>query len=143
MLAQHSERAVHFRSGAAHDCWGRRRVLRRARRNGLWVILGPDLDLATPAESRAEETDDVRREAYDRLVRSGSLTALQLATIHALAFERLTVQELAARDGCSRQAIAARVLGNSQGQGGAARAAQRSGCLLPYLHTRHTVEASG
>jgi hypothetical protein len=43
---------------------------------------------------------------------------VEIRTLHALVVLRLTIAEIAIRDGCSRQAVLARLNGNSRGQGG-------------------------
>ncbi len=129
MRHDHSERAHHYFRELAYDCWGTIRTLRRSRRGGLYLIDAgafgfPDFDTA-----RAD-SDGHRRVSYRRMCQSGRFTPTQLDTIRALAFERLTIAELAGRERCTRQAIVSRVLGNSRGQGGIARSAERLRELL-------------
>jgi len=54
------------------------------------------------------------------LAASGILTARELSTLRRL-LDGLSFAEIAAQDGCTRQAVIARLIGNSKGQGGALR----------------------
>jgi hypothetical protein len=126
MLAPPSERAFHFHMAAAYDYRGNRRPLRAFRQHGIWAVCAYDFELPSSArESSSADRDERRRGIFQALVASRRLTARQLATINALAFGRYTIAELAAHEGCSRQAIVARIIGNSRGQGGLVRRARR------------------
>lgn len=119
------DRTLTFRLSAAADCWGRRRMLRRGIRNGVWFIDGAGLDEPQPDDpADTAHADDDRRGALQRLIASGAFTHVETATLHALVIERLTIAEIAARDRCSRQAVMARLVGNSRGQGGILRKAR-------------------
>lgn len=111
------DRTLSYRLSAAYDCWGNRRSLRRGVRNGIWFLDSRGLD-----EPVADETPaDVawcRKHKLAALRSSGRFTAVELATLDALIVERLTIAEIADHHGCSRQAILARLVGNSRGQGG-------------------------
>lgn len=117
-----SDRAHHYVRGLAYDCWGATRPLPRARRGGLFCA---DARHFGSPDSPSPTDDDGRPQMYRGFVGSGRFTETQIRTIHALAFERLTVSELAAREHCGRQAIVARVIGNSKRQGRILRAAER------------------
>jgi hypothetical protein len=116
MFDSPAERTLSYRLAAAYDCWGHRRELRCGTRGGVWF-----LDARALAEQRtdAPEIDaDTRCQQLAALIASGRFTATEVATLRALVVERLTIDEIAERDGCSRQAVMARLTGNSRGQGG-------------------------
>lgn len=117
MLDSSLDRFLAFRLSTAADCWGRRRSLRSGTRNGIWFVTPSGFDqpleddaLADPAENRAA--------ILQRFIDSGAFTSTEIETLQALAIERLSVAELAERDGCTRQAVMARLAGNNRGQGG-------------------------
>lgn len=141
MLFPLSERAFHFQSASAYDCWGNRRPLRTSRRHGLWAVDAVGFDLADPepAPDRAD-AEACRRRAFRAFTESRRFTARELATIDALAFGNLTITELARREGCTRQAIMARIMGNSRGQGGLLRKAR--GFVCEAATVKPTVPAS-
>ena len=114
------ERSLHYRLAVAHDCWGRRRPVYSFRQHGLWHIAAPGFEIPLDDDEPGESTPD-RRRRLAALEATGGLTPTQLATVRALALDGLTLSEVAAREGCSRQAIVARLVGNSKGQGGAIR----------------------
>jgi hypothetical protein len=66
-----------------------------------------------------------RAASFDALARSGWFTQTELATIRALAFQGLTLTQYARLERCSRQAVCARLYGNSRGHGGLLRKALR------------------
>ncbi len=117
-----AERVLTYRLAAAYDCWGRRRDLRCGTRNGIWFI-DPTALNEEPLNPR-EVTTPTREDRLREFFASGRFTAIEIATLHALVVERLTIAEIAERDGCSRQAVVARLLGNSRGQGGILKKAQ-------------------
>ena len=124
MCGNFSERRIHFNLSRTYDCRSLRRVLRRSRRNRLWHLSSEGFDIPERIAPGGDGgVDERRRRMFTELAGSGQFTPTQLATIQALAFERLTVRELAARQGVSRQAIAARLRGNSRHQGGILRRA--------------------
>lgn len=130
------DRTLTFRLSAAADCWGRRRSLRRGIRNGVWFIDGAALDEPEPADqTEAEPHNADRHAALRRLTASGAFTPIEIATLHALVVERLSISEIAARDRCSRQAVMARLTGNSRGQGGILRKARRARLLSRAEHS--------
>jgi hypothetical protein len=122
MLDSPAERALVYRLAAAYDCWGQRRAVRHGVRNGIW-FLDP-----TALDEPAGKSDDApvcnREERLAQFEASGCFTRTELSTLRALVVERLTIDEIAARDGCSRQAVLARLAGNSRGQGGILKKAQ-------------------
>lgn len=127
MFDSPAERILTYRLASAYDCWGRRRPLRRGTRNGIWFIDATGLD-------RPQIDDDVpvsistREQQMATFVASGRFTPIELATLQALVIGRLTIGEIALRDGCSRQAVVARLVGNSKRQGGILKKARS---LLP------------
>lgn len=123
MLDSSLDRVLAFRLATAADCWGRRRSLKSGTRNGIWFITSDSFDQPLPDNDAPEPAED-RAAILQRFIASGFFTAIEIATLQALAIERLTVAELAERDGCTRQAVMARLAGNSRGQGGIFRKAQ-------------------
>jgi hypothetical protein len=124
MFDSRLERLLTYRLGAAIDCWGRKRLVRRGSRGGVWFLDPTQLD--TPEASGAgPDRDMARRAALNELRQSGCLTETELATLNGLVAEKLTLEEIAARDGCTRQAVVARLVGNSRGQGGVVKKARR------------------
>ncbi|MFA5910307.1 MAG: hypothetical protein WC815_16115 [Vicinamibacterales bacterium] len=117
------DRTLSYRLSAAYDCWGNRRSLRRGTRNGIWFIDASAID--QPAtEAQPVDPDPARERGLRELQSSGRFTTLELATLHSLIIERATIAEIAERHGCSRQAVIARLVGNSRGQGGILKKAQ-------------------
>lgn len=118
------DRVLAYRLGSAYDCWGRRRSLRRGIQNGIWIVDGSGLEV--PAHDDDPSTESVSREVrLDLLRKSGAFTATELATLDALVVDRQTIDEIATSEGRSRQAIVARLIGNSRGQGGILKKARR------------------
>lgn len=116
------ERTLSYRLAAAYDCWGHRRPLRCGSRGGIWFI-----DAGTLGEPCADEPlapDTTRVERLAGLVGSGRFTPTEISTLEALVTQRLTLEEIAERDGCTRQAVIARLAGNSRGQGGIVKKAR-------------------
>lgn len=111
------DRALTYRLGVAYDCWGSRRAVRRASHNGLWLVDTGNLD-EPAADDHTPDTNSARERLLQVFVASGRFTQKELATLRALVLERSTLDEIAERDGCSRQAVMARLAGNSRGQGG-------------------------
>lgn len=122
MFDSSAERYLVYRLAAAHDCWGHRRAVRHGVRNGIWFLDPTGLD--EPAAEPAYAPTCNREERLAEFVASGRFTCTELATLRALVVERLTIDEIAQRDGCSRQAVLARLVGNSRGQGGILKKAQ-------------------
>ena len=121
------DRTLSWRLGLVYDYSGVRRTVRRGIRNGIWY-----LDPTSISEAAVQDPDDGLQDASARRLRaldglhtSGLFTPLELATLRALAIEQLTIAEVATRDRCSRQAVMARLVGNSRGQGGILRKALR------------------
>ncbi len=127
MFDSSTERTLTYRHASAHDCWGHRRPLRWGTRHGIWFLDATGLDEPPPDE--APPSTSLREQGLATLASSGRFTAIELATLHALIVDRLTINEVAARDGCSRQAVLARLVGNSKGQGGIVKKARS---LLPH-----------
>ncbi len=123
MLDSSLDRFLSFRLAIAADCWGRRRSLKSGTRNGIWFVTSGEFDQPLQDDAIADPAED-RAEILQRFIDSGVFTTTEIATLQALAIERLTVAELAERDGCTRQAVMARLAGNSRGQGGILRKAR-------------------
>lgn len=121
-----TKRTLTYRLASAYDCWGRRRSLRRGSRNGIWFLDARGLD--EPPVDDVPVSDCTREQALAGLAASGRFTTIELATLHALVTDCLTIDDIAQRDGCSRQAVLARLVGNSKGQGGILKKAR---ALLP------------
>jgi len=117
------DRTLTFRLSVAYDCWGNLRTLRRGTQNGIWFIDATTID-RPDTESVPDDRDAARARGLDALRSSGHFTPLELATLHDLIIERSTIAEIAERHGCSRQAVLARLVGNSRGQGGIVKMAQ-------------------
>lgn len=117
------ERTLTYRRAVAHDCWGNRRALRCGVRNHVWFIDATSFD-ELPVIEQPEDPTPGRLSMLDDFAAAGCFTPIELATLHALAVERLTLTEIARRDGCSRQAVLARLIGNSRRQGGIVRKAR-------------------
>lgn len=117
------DRTLSCRLASAHDCWGKRRLLRCGVRNHVWFLdaagLDEQPDLNTPADPTPARLSMLREFGM-----ATCFTPTELATLHALVVERLTFVEIAQRDGCSRQAVLARLVGNSRHQGGIVRKAR-------------------
>ena len=111
------DRKLTYRLSSAYDCWGQRRTLRRGTQNSIWFIDGSGLDVPS-VETEPADHDDARTDRLAVLESSGRFTTTEIKTLQALVLERLTVTEIAERHGCSRQAVLARLVGNSRGQGG-------------------------
>ena len=126
MLDSPAERTLTYRLASAHDCWGHRRTLRWGTRNGIWFLDATGLD-EPPSDDTSVPTDS-REQRLAELASSGRFTAIELSTLTALIVDRLTIGEIAGRDGCSRQAVVARLVGNSRNQGGILKKARS---LLP------------
>lgn len=123
MFDQPLDRVISWRLGLVSDLDGRRRPIRRGTRGGIWFIDPTFLDESAEADS--PNNADSRPSVLEAMRESGLFTDVELRTLRALALERLTIAEIAARDGCSRQAVLARLTGNSKGQGGILRKARR------------------
>lgn len=127
MFDSPAERILTYRLASVHDCWGHRRSLRSGTRGGVWFLDATGLDEQGPEPLPVD--DDTRPQQLAAMVASGRFTPTELATLRALVIERLTIEEVAQRDGCSRQAVLARLTGNSRGQGGILKKARS---LLPH-----------
>lgn len=123
MLDSSFDRILAYRLSSAYDCWGNRRSLRRGTRNGIWFLDATGID--EPAvEDRPVDPGAEREQALADLQASGHFTTTELATLRSLIVDRLTIAEIAERHGCTRQAVLARLVGNSRGQGGIVKKAQ-------------------
>lgn len=123
MLDSLTERSLTYRLGAAYDCWGHRRALKHGVRNGIWFLDPIGLGERLPEEAAADTVSD-RERKLAAFAASARFTPTEIATLRALVVERLTINQVAQRDGCSRQAVLARLVGNSRGQGGILKKAQ-------------------
>ena len=96
-----------YRLSAAYDCWGIRRSLRRGSRNGLWFLdatcLGEPVTVRDADADAEVDRAAARPQRLAALQMSGQFSQTEIATLHALVIERLTIAEIAERDGCSRQ----------------------------------------
>lgn len=119
------DRTLSYRLSSAYDCWGNRRSLRRGTRNGIWFLDSTGIQEPATDEPPVDLCGSRERQLAE-LRSSGRFTAIELATLDALVVERLTIAEIAARHGCSRQAILARLVGNSRRQGGILKKARTS-----------------
>jgi len=123
MLDSTLDRTLTYRLSSAYDCWGNRRSLRRGTQNGIWFIDASRID--EPAVDAPPAEDDAARvRRLAEFQSSGRFTAVELATLHALIVDRLSIGEIADQHGCSRQAVLARLVGNSRGQGGIVKKAR-------------------
>jgi DNA-directed RNA polymerase specialized sigma24 family protein len=120
------DRTIAWRLGLVCDHTGARRIVRRGIRNGIWFLDPRSLDEAPADDAReAPEPESTRRvRALEAFQTSGLFTPIELATLHALTIEKLSIGEVAKRDRCSRQAVMARLIGNSKRQGGILRKAR-------------------
>jgi hypothetical protein len=123
MCTSSSERSLHYHLSAAADAWGQVRPVRSSRQNGLWRIDATQFD--QPLAEADDDQPDLRRNdrisALQHLEQSGRLTTREAATLRRLVVEGASFADIAAADGCSRQAVVARLVGNSLGQGGLLR----------------------
>lgn len=108
---------------AVSDHAGRRHPVSLAKRNGRAIVVHSCFDDAgeTPDDELDVEPGDPRMERLRRFVllaASGRFSRIELRTIYALAVDGLSVAQIACIDRCSRQAVMARLYGNSKGQGG-------------------------
>lgn len=110
---------------AVSDLSGRRQPASRFKHNGRYIFTGGAIDLLYDEPTSESDRDScdaaraaARRRQFDVFAQSGRFSETELRTIRALAFEHLTVAQFAQLDGCSRQAVLARVHGNSRHQGG-------------------------
>jgi len=117
------DRTLSFRLSSAYDCWGIRRHLHRGVQNGIWFIDARGFDEQQPIALDHPDELSHRQQHLDVCRRSGRFSPTELATLDALIAGR-TIAEIAERDGCSRQAVMARLLGNSRGQGGIVKKAR-------------------
>ena len=111
------DRILSYRLSSAYDCWGHRRSLRRGIQHGIWFLDPTGID-EPPALDTQIDTSSTREQRLADLQSSGRFSANEIATLSALIVERVRIAEIAQRDGCSRQAVVARLVGNSRRQGG-------------------------
>jgi hypothetical protein len=124
MLDAVHDRLTTYRLARVADCWGRPRAIRVGSRHGVWFLDPGDVDV--PRIEREPEGDDRDRAmALAAMDASGRFTPTEVRTLRALILDGLTIDEIAQRDGCSRQAVMARLVGNSRGQGGILKKARR------------------
>lgn len=117
MLDSAFDRTLTYRLSSAYDCWGNRRSRRRGTQNGIWFIDSSRIDEPVVDAPLLDRCAD-RVRSLTELQSSGRFTAIELATLHALIVDRLSIGEIAGQRGCSRQAVLARLVGNARGQGG-------------------------
>jgi hypothetical protein len=108
---------------AVSDHAGRRHPVSLAKHNGRAIVVHSCFNDAgeTPVDEPDVERGDPWMERLRRLVlfsASGRFSRIELRTIYALAIDGLSVAQIAHIDQCSRQAVLARLHGNSKGQGG-------------------------
>lgn len=123
--ARHSLRALAM--VADHD--GVARHITLVKQNGRYIIgASPSSrDELTREEAAPGDDDDAleRRHRFHLLAASGRFSATEVRTLYLLAVEQLTVAQVAALERCTRQAIVARLIGNSKRQGGLVKKAAR------------------
>lgn len=112
---------------ADHD--GTARPVTLVKHNGRHIIS------ASPAHRDDPTNDDTapadadhglpRHDRLHLLATSGRFSATEVRTLYLLAVERLTVAQVASIERCTRQAIVARLVGNSKRQGGLMKKAAR------------------
>jgi len=114
---------------ADHD--GVARPVTPAKQNGRYIIGAPPSHHDEPANadaaSDAADADNSpeRRHRLHLLATSGRFSVTEVRTLYLLAVEQLTVAQVAALERCTRQAIVARLVGNSKRQGGLVKKAAR------------------
>lgn len=112
---------------AVADQAGTRVLVTFVKHNGRNIIVSPAPERDAP-ETHApgdSQTAKDRLTRYAMLATSGLFSPTEVRTMHALAFGGLTLSQLAQCDGCSTQAIRARLQGNSKRQGGLLKKARR------------------
>lgn len=112
------ERLLSHRLGVANDCWGQRRHLRTGCRHSLWYFDPRGFDEPAPPDVPTVDHYGRREHKLASLIAAGVFTDLEIRTLRRLVLNRMSFSEIAAADGCSRQAVVARIVGNSRGQGG-------------------------
>ena len=112
------DRTLSYRLSSAYDLWGHRRSLRRGIHDGMWFLDPTGIDEPRREDPPNDDLTPVREQWLSEFRSSGRFTPIEVATLRALVIDRLTIEEIAQRDGCSRQAVIARLVGNSRGQGG-------------------------
>jgi len=124
---RHSLRALAM--VADHD--GVARQITLVKQNGRHIIGAtsshrdePTNDDAVFDEADADEAAE-RRHRLHLLATSGRFSVTEVRTLYLLAVEHLTVAQVAAFERCTRQAIVARLVGNSKRQGGLVKKAAR------------------
>lgn len=111
------------RRSKVYDCWGQPHRSRSVRRNGSRVYLPARLDHPVEVEQMQEDparTSDARRDhertaALQALQHSARFTQTEMRTLSALVVDGLSLSEIARAEGCSRQAIVARLVGSTAG----------------------------
>lgn len=116
------ERLLSVRLARAYDCWNSIRSLRIGARHGIWYVDATAFGEPVPVEepNAQREATPSRAARLDALAAQGILTATELSTLRRL-LDGMSFAEIAAQDGCSRQAVVARLVGNSKKQGGVLR----------------------
>lgn len=105
------------------------RPITLVKQNGRYVIGASPSGVDTPTNENANPEDESdtldRSRRFQLLATSGRFTATEVRTLYLLAVKSLTVAQVAAIERCSRQAIVARLVGNSKQQGGLLKKATR------------------
>lgn len=133
------DRTLSYRLSSAYDYWGHRRSLRRGTRNGIWFLDATAIDEPLNPEPQADPLESMQDQLAE-LRSSVHFTPIELATLDALVVERMTIAEIAQRDGCSRQAVLARIVGNSRGQGGILKKIRALRVAAPLLSCAAHIE---
>ena len=133
-----------YPAALVYDCWGQAHRSPTVRRNGSRVSLPAPLDCPIYSEQHEEDEDDPdpdegavpdqRVLLLQALERSPRFTQVEIRTLHALVVEGLTLTQIARIEGCSRQAVVARLVGSNAGHGGVLRKVQamsRFHAMLP------------
>ncbi len=121
-----------YPAALVYDCWGQAHRSPTVRRNGSKVFLPAPHDHPTDPEQREDDDPDTDDGAVpdprvlllQALERSSRFTQVEIRTLYALIVEGLTLTQIARIDGCSRQAIVARLVGSNAGHGGVLRKVQ-------------------
>lgn len=112
-----------------YDCWGQPHRSRSVKRNGSRVYLPARLDHPVEVEQMQEDparmsdgpSGHERALALQALQHSARFTQTEMRTLSALVVDGLSLSEIARAEGCSRQAIVARLVGSTAGHGGILR----------------------
>lgn len=112
------ERLLSARLGVAHDWRGDRRHLRTGTRHAIWYFDPTGFDEPAAPDVPIVDRFAHREHKLAAMIAAGIFTDIEIHTLRRLVVDRMSLAEIAAADGCSRQAVLARIVGNSRGQGG-------------------------